>query len=80
MSSVVILKEGLLLKSKEQKRRSWKERWVVLTSGALFYYRKKTVCIPLTSCICGVGKVINSLPRIELQSYWHARLEVVSVR
>ena len=40
----VILKEGELLKSKDQKRKTWNQKWVILTQGAVYYYRKKTVC------------------------------------
>jgi len=38
----VILKEGELLKSKDQKRKTWNQKWVILTQGAIYYYRKKT--------------------------------------
>jgi len=42
MATSTVLKEGFLLKSKDQKRKSWNQKWVILSRGALYYYRKKT--------------------------------------
>lgn len=38
-----IIKEGILWKGKAKwKTTSWNQRWIILTRGALYYYRKKT--------------------------------------
>lgn len=37
-----VLKDGLLLKSTDQKRKSWSQKWIILTKGSLYLYRKKT--------------------------------------
>lgn len=44
--AVQIYKDGLLLKSTDKKRKSWNQKWIILTKGALFIYRKKTNFAP----------------------------------